>query len=117
MNRKAGTTKEKSETEEYAIGQYLYQPKLRQLNLNGSMQKLSPKESQLLSLLCHHLNDMLPREVALHLIWHEDSYFTARSMDVYITKLRKYFKDDATVEIVNLHGQGYSLCIHNSILF
>lgn len=117
LKRKEGAVKEKSEPKEYAIGQYLFQPKLRQLHLKYKPQKLSPKESELLSLLCDHLNDFLPREVALHRIWHEDSYFTARSMDVYIAKLRKYLKDDAAVEIVNLHGLGYRLCVHNGVLF
>lgn len=117
LNRKEVTSKEESKPEEYVIGQYLFQPKLRQLHIKNSTRKLSPKESELLSLLCHHLNDMLPREMALHRIWHEESYFTARSMDVYIAKLRKYLKDDTAVEIVNLHGQGYRLCVHNGILF
>ena len=67
-------------------------------------------------MLCQHLNDVLPREQALQLIWHEDSYFTARSMDVYIAKLRKYLKEDPAVEIINIHGQGYRLCSNNGIM-
>jgi len=72
-------------------------------------QKLTPKEADLLRMLCLHKNDILPRETALKIIWGDDNYFTTRSMDVFITKLRKYFKDDNTIEINNLHGSGYVL--------
>jgi DNA-binding response OmpR family regulator len=116
LNRKAGTVTAKPEQAEFAIGQYLFQPKLRLLLHKGQEQKLSPKEADLLRMLCQHLNDVLPREEALHQIWHEDSYFTARSMDVYIAKLRKFLKEDPTVEIINIHGQGYRLCVHNGAL-
>ena len=116
LNRKAGARADKVEITEYAIGQYHFQFKLRLLHFNGQTHKLSPKEAELLHLLCQHLNDVLPREVALQRIWHEDSYFTARSMDVYIAKLRKYLRDDPSVEIINIHGQGYRLCVHNSVM-
>ncbi|RMF19863.1 MAG: DNA-binding response regulator [Bacteroidetes bacterium] len=73
--------------------------------------KLSPKESQLLRLFALHLNEVLPRSVALQKIWGEDNYFTARSMDVFITKLRKYLKPDENLEIVNIHGNGFQLLV------
>ncbi len=73
--------------------------------------KLSPKEGQLLTLLCQHLNDVMPRETALKEIWNEDNYFTTRSMDVYITKLRKYLKSDASIRIENVHSSGYALYV------
>ena len=117
MHRKGGTAAtEKPEVSEYSIGQYRFQHKLRLLHHNGDIQKLSPKETDLLHLLCQHLNDITPREEALLRIWHEDSYFTARSMDVYIAKLRKYLRQDPAVEIINIHGQGYRLCAQNGVL-
>lgn len=94
----------------YTIGSYTFNPKLRILkNLNHFEQKLSPKESALLNLLCERMNDVLPREIALRKIWKDDNYFTARSMDVYIVKLRKYLISDVNIQIVNVHGNGFCL--------
>jgi DNA-binding response OmpR family regulator len=96
----------------HEIGSFNFNSKLRLLkNQNGNETKLSPKESALLNLLCQYRNDVLPREKALKQIWKDDNYFTARSMDVYIVKLRKYLQADSSVEINNLHGNGYSLVI------
>lgn len=94
---------------EYAIGKYTFRTVMRTLEVGGEEQRLSPKEAQLLTLLCQHANDVMPREQALEQIWKEDSYFTTRSMDVFIAKLRKYLKNDPKVEIVNVHGNGFSL--------
>jgi len=99
--------------EEIKIGKYIYNPILREIKTKGFSQKLSPKESELLKLLNDHRNDILPRELALRSIWGEDSYFTTRSMDVYITKLRKYLKKDTRIEIINIHGNGFRLLIHD----
>jgi DNA-binding response OmpR family regulator len=74
-------------------------------------QKLTSKESELLRMLSENTNNVLERTVALNHIWKDDSYFNARSMDVYITKLRKYLKDDSTIEIVNVHGRGFKLSV------
>ena len=74
--------------------------------------KLSPKENELLKLLALHLNDLMPRELALTQIWRDDNYFTSRSMDVYIAKLRKYLKKDEKVEILNIHGEGFRLVVN-----
>ena len=74
--------------------------------------KLSPKENELLKLLALHLNDLMPRELALTQIWRDDNYFTSRSMDVYIAKLRKYLKSDPKVEILNIHGEGFRLVVN-----
>jgi DNA-binding response OmpR family regulator len=71
--------------------------------------KLTAKEADLLKMLCENLNDVLDRSVALKHIWSDDSYFNARSMDVYIAKLRKYLKEDPTVELINVHGIGFKL--------
>ncbi len=95
----------------FEIGNFTFNAKLRQLNVNGNEYKLSPKENELLRMLCVYKNDLMPREVALNRIWNEDNYFTSRSMDVYIAKLRKYLKDDPTVEIVNIHGEGFRLVV------
>lgn len=100
-----------SENEEFifTIGSYLFDSKLRYISREGIKQKLSPKESDLLKLLCQNRNELLPRNTALRKIWGEDGYFTARSMDVFITKLRKYLKDDSNIEIKNIHGSGFLL--------
>jgi DNA-binding response OmpR family regulator len=94
---------------EFDLGQYHFNPKLRQLSINGNMQVLSPKENELLKLMCEYKNDLLTRELALKKIWGSDTYFNGRSMDVYIAKLRKYLKEDSTIEIVNIHGNGFRL--------
>ena len=101
--------KESEEQEEYEIGNYLFNSRFRTLTLNNSTNKLSPKEACLLQLLCKNMNNITPREIALKTIWGDDNYFTTRSMDVFVTKLRKYLKDDPGVEISNLHGNGYIL--------
>jgi DNA-binding response OmpR family regulator len=91
----------------YSIGKYIFDSRLREIRLDGVKQLLSPKESALLQLLCEHRNELLPREVALKKIWGDDGYFTTRRMDVFITKIRKFFKDDPSVEIRNIHGSGF----------
>lgn len=93
----------------YQIGQYLFD-RQKQVLINGDKrQKLTTKECDLLTLLCQHVNEVLERNYALKTIWIDDNYFNARSMDVYITKLRKLLKDDPQVEILNVHGKGYKL--------
>ena len=94
---------------EYDFGKYHFNPKLRELTLNGLVQVLSPKENELLKMLSENKNDLLTREKALKKIWGSDTYFNGRSMDVYIAKLRKYLKEDGTIEIVNIHGNGFRL--------
>jgi len=96
---------------EHSIGSFSFNAKLRSLKNKTQEIKLSPKEAALLNLLCQHKNDVLLREKALKQIWTEDNYFTARSMDVYIVKLRKYLSADPSVEINNLHGNGYCLSV------
>lgn len=95
----------------YHLGKYEFHPSLREIKRGTNTIKLSPKESELLSLLCKHMNEVLPRELALRTIWGEEGYFTTRSMDVFITKLRKYLKDDPAVEIMNIHGNGFRLLV------
>ena len=86
---------------------------MRFLSLDDQIIKLSPKENQLLRLLVIHLNDLLPRQIALNKIWRDDNYFTSRSMDVYIAKLRKYLSKDSNIEIINIHGEGFRLLVKN----
>ncbi len=104
---------------EYEFGNFHFDFPVRLLTYkpNGEEQhdkiKLSPKESELLKLFCKNKNKVLSRSQALKEIWGEDSYFTARSMDVFITKLRKHLKIDDTIEIVNIHGNGFQLLEKN----
>ncbi|MDP6922696.1 MAG: response regulator transcription factor [Lutibacter sp.] len=110
LNRKEAEKTADEDTFEYEIGRFHFNSKLRHLTFNGSTpQKLSPKECKLLKLLANHKNDLMPRELALTKIWRDDNYFTSRSMDVYIAKLRKYLKQDPCVEILNIHGEGFRL--------
>jgi len=99
---------------EFTLGKFSYNSKLRFLNIaSQETLKLSPKENQLLKLLVIYVNDLLPREVALNKIWRDDNYFTSRSMDVYIAKLRKYLKADDNVQIINIHGEGFRLVVNS----
>jgi len=93
----------------YPIGEYSFDTLKQLLTHKGNTVKLTTKESELLELLCRHKNEVLERNFALKAIWIDDNYFNARSMDVYITKLRKYLKKDSTVKILNVHGKGYKL--------
>ena len=95
----------------YKIGKYMFDTQKQLLTIGQKQTKLTTKENELLSLLCSHANEILKRNDALRTIWIDDNYFNARSMDVYITKLRKHLKDDDQVEIINIHGQGYKLII------
>ena len=92
------------------IGDFIFNPRLRTLIYKkDAPTNLSPKENQLLLMLVENQNDLLSRNKALEEIWNDDNYFTSRSMDVYIAKLRKYLRQDASVEIVNIHGEGFRL--------
>ena len=93
----------------YQIGKFTFDTQRQILSFGDEQTKLTTKESELLALLCSHSNEVLERELALKTIWIDDNYFNARSMDVYITKLRKHLKDDPQIEIINIHGKGYKL--------
>lgn len=103
--------KKVKETNMYKLGRFTFDTQRQILAIGDKQTKLTTKESELLSLLCAHANDVLQRELALKTIWIDDNYFNARSMDVYITKLRKRLKDDPSIEINNVHGKGYRLII------
>lgn len=102
---------------EFVIGKFHFNYPLRILTFTEAAPgaennwKLSPKEAELLKLFCKYINDVTPRSEALTKIWHEDTYFTARSMDVFVTKLRKYLALDPNIEIVNIHGNGFQLLV------
>ena len=100
--------------DEFTIGNYTYIDNERSLKLGDTITKLTTKEAELLKLLAHNINKIVDRDVALKSIWGNDNYFTGRSMDVYITKLRKYLKEDEQLEIVNIHGQGFKLITKNT---
>ena len=95
--------------EVYKLGKFKFDTQKQQLINGEDVIKLTTKESELLKLLCTNANKVLERNIALKTIWVDDNYFNARSMDVYITKLRKHLKDDPSVEIINVHGKGYKL--------
>ncbi|MFN8358322.1 MAG: response regulator transcription factor [Candidatus Kapaibacterium sp.] len=99
------------EEDQFTVGEYSFDYQQRLLQIGVKQQPLTSKEADLLKLLCQYKNNVLRREVALKQIWGNDSYFNGRSMDVFITKLRKYMKEDRSVEIVNIHGTGYKLSI------
>ena len=95
----------------YEIGKFIFNSKLRTLTAGNDEKKLSPKEAQLLELLVINSNALISREMALKKIWGNDDYFTARSMDVYITKLRKFLSEDPRLNIKNIHGAGFHLIV------
>lgn len=96
-------------TDAFTLGKYTFDPLKQLLSIKGKTIKLTTKESELLELLCKHVNEILERNYALKSIWIDDNYFNARSMDVYITRLRKYLQEDPSVLILNIHGKGYKL--------
>ena len=98
----------------FAVGDYTFDYNRQTLVFRGQEQKLTSKEAGLLKLLCQHANAVLDRHTALKEIWNADSYFNARSMDVYIVKLRKYLKDDPRVELINVHGVGFKLVMNGT---
>ena len=101
-----------TEETEFNFGSFYFNSRLRHLKYKDELAvKLSPKENMLLKLLLVHINDLMPRELALTRIWQDDNYFTSRSMDVYIAKLRKQLQKDPKVSISNIHGEGFRLIV------
>lgn len=95
----------------FVLGGYTFDANKRILTFDGKSSKLTTKESELLKLLCINRNKILERNFALKAIWSDDNYFNARSMDVYITKLRKHLINEPGIEIINVHGQGFKLLV------
>jgi DNA-binding response OmpR family regulator len=92
----------------FTIGKFVFDYNHQLLTINGIEQKLTSKEAELLKLLSEHMNNVVDRSFTLNRIWQNDSYFNARSMDVYVAKLRKYLKEDPAVELINVHGIGFN---------
>ncbi|MEJ5264673.1 MAG: response regulator transcription factor [Bacteroidales bacterium] len=95
----------------FQLAGYIFDSEKQTLTYNDRVQKLTTKESDLLKLLCLHKNSILERNFALKAIWSDDNYYNARSMDVYITKLRKYLKEEPAIQILNIHGKGFKLIV------
>jgi DNA-binding response OmpR family regulator len=95
----------------FKVGKYQFDYTAQLITMDKRQQKVSTKEAELLRLLCLKKNEVLTREEALISIWHDDNYFNGRSMDVFLSKLRKYLKEDSGVEIINVHGRGYKLLV------
>jgi DNA-binding response OmpR family regulator len=95
----------------FQLAGYIFDSEKQTLTYNDRVQKLTTKESELLRLLCLHKNSVLERNFALKAIWSDDNYYNARSMDVYITKLRKYLKEEPAIQILNIHGKGFKLIV------
>ena len=114
MLKRTENTEKKEEEKQtsFKIGKYIFDFTLQTISIGDNHQKLSTKEGELLRLLCMRKNEVLTREEALLNIWHDDNYFNGRSMDVFLSKIRKYLKDDPSVEIINVHGRGYKLLIN-----
>src|SRR5512133_322550 len=107
--RRSSKRESEAPQDNYSIGGFTFDVTKQLLTFKKQSQKLTTKESELLELLCRHRNEILERNFALKSIWIDDNYFNARSMDVYITKLRKYLRSDPAVAILNIHGKGYKL--------
>ena len=110
LNRKPNVSSQETDTFEFEFGEFNFNSKLSILtHMEGDSYKLSPKENQLLKMLVLNFDDLLPRDIALNKIWRDANYFTSRSMDVYIAKLRKYLDKDVSLKIINVHGEGFRL--------
>jgi two-component system, OmpR family, response regulator len=107
--RRASAKPELEEVTDFTIGKYKFDFNRQVLSFKKKEQKLTSKEAALLKLLCENENQVLDRSLALNLLWNDDNYFNARSMDVYITRLRKYLKEDSMIELMNVHGVGFKL--------
>ena len=94
---------------QFVLGKYVFDSNKQTLTAGETVVNLTTKESELLRLLCQHPNQILERNYALKAIWKDDNYFNARSMDVYITKIRKHLADEPDIQIINVHGKGYKL--------
>ncbi len=113
LRRSVGDNTEEEEMK-FTIGKYYFDYSKRILTINNKEERLTSKENDLLRLLCTNQGKVLERTYALKAIWEDDNYFNARSMDVYIAKLRKHLKEDENIEIMNVHGRGFRFMVHNN---
>ncbi len=111
LKRTKGAAPNTKNRDTFKIGNYNFDALKQALELNGELRKLTHRESELLKLLAQHKNQLLERNLALNLIWGDDSFFNGRSMDVFITRLRKYLKEDNQIQILSVHGKGFKLMV------
>jgi len=111
QNKNEDSMNELMKVNSYTLGSYTIDVQKRQLIFNGEAQKLTTKESELLILFAANANEIIDRRYALKMIWEDDNYYNARSMDVYICKLRKLLSKDPNIYIINIHGKGYKLMV------
>lgn len=97
----------------FNVSNFVFDTENLTLTLDSKVQSLTKKEAQILKLLFKFKNQVLPREVILNTVWGQDDYFVGRSLDVFITKLRKYLKADESIVILNIHGVGFKLELHS----
>ncbi|HRY98940.1 MAG TPA: response regulator transcription factor [Bacteroidales bacterium] len=109
IRRRGGET---SDEGRFQLGSFTFEFATRTLQGSAGPSRLSPREADLLKLLCLHINELMPRELALQTIWREDNYFTRRSMDVFIARLRKLLEPETRLELISVHGSGYRLILH-----
>jgi two-component system OmpR family response regulator len=112
LKRNPDSLDAENDVSEFTVGKFIFNHRLRTLRLSDQVQILSPKESALLKMMCTSKEGILSRKDALIKIWNAENYFTTRSMDVFIARLRKYLKADPSIEIINIHGNGFRLLIH-----
>lgn len=108
---KRSTKSHLNQTAKYEIGKYLFDYNRQLLKFKQKKQKLTARENELLYILVKNIGVVVERETALQEIWRDDSFFAGRSMDVFISKLRKYLKEDPSIEIISVHGRGFKLVI------
>jgi DNA-binding response OmpR family regulator len=113
--KRKGKPNHENDRREFQLGNYIFNYENRLLKLNKDEQKLTSREAELLYLLCRNQNELMQRSTALSTIWKNETYFTSRSMDVYITKLRGYLKNDPNIKILNIHGTGYKLIVDEAV--
>ena len=109
--RRAGNAIDEFPHQIYKLGNYLFDYTAQILRIENKEQKLTTKEANIMKILAENPNDVVDRTIILRMVWDSDSYFNARSMDVYMSRLRKYLQDDPEVQIINIHGVGFKLVI------
>ncbi|HRO98836.1 MAG TPA: response regulator transcription factor [Flavobacteriales bacterium] len=111
LRRTQGREEDARERDRFEVGDYTFDHRNLMLSHPTEERKLTKKEAEVLRLLCLHADQVLPRELVLNMVWGDDTYFLGRSLDVFISRLRKYLKLDPKVQIVNVHGVGFKLVI------
>lgn len=113
LRRERDTSPGEEAKDHYPFGETVFKPLTRELLFSHTSRKLSPKESELLLLLCKKIGSILLRSEALQRLWGEETFFTNKTMDVYLARLRKYLENDKTVKIENVHGRGFRIVATN----